>query len=83
MIDGEPYSVRIVICKKVGSNHFYIHHVDTQKSPELLSPSLKTVDYEIQNSNTLITCFIEFVNKKHNDRWKRRLVIYRHMKLAF
>jgi len=43
---------------------------DKEKSSELLSPSLKTVDYEIQNSNVLITCFIEFVNEKHVDRWK-------------
>ena len=62
MIDGEIYRVRIVVRKKVGSNHFYIHHVDTEKSSELLSPSLETVDYEIQNSNSLITCFIEIVN---------------------
>lgn len=76
MIDGEIYRIRIVVRKKVGSNHFYIHHVDTEKSSELLSPSLETVDYEIQNSNILITCFIEFVNKKHIDMWKRRWTNY-------
>jgi len=32
MIDGKVYGVRIVICKKVGSNHFYIHHVDIEKA---------------------------------------------------
>ena len=76
MIDGEIYSVRIVVRKKVGSNHFYIHHIDTEKSSELLSPSLETVDYEIQNSNILIPCFIEFVNKKHMDSWKSRMALY-------
>ena len=75
-IDGEVYRVRIVVCKKVESNHFYIHHVDTEKSSELLSPSLETVDYEIQNSNILIPCFIEFVNKNYIDRWKSRMALY-------
>ena len=65
MIDGEIYRVRIVVRKKVESNHFYIHHVDTEKSSELLSPSIETVDYEIQNSNNLITCFIEIVNQNY------------------
>lgn len=73
VIDGDVHNVRIVVRKKVESNHFYIHHIDTEKSSELLSPSFETVDYEIQNSNILITCFIEFVNKKHIDRWKRRI----------
>lgn len=76
VIDDVVCNVRIVVRKKVESNHFYIHYVDTEKSSELLSPSLETVDYEIQNSNILITCFIEFVNKKHIDRWKRRIVTY-------
>lgn len=76
MIDGAIYSVRVVVCKKVGSNHFYIHHIDTEKSSELLSPSLETVDYEIQNSNIFITCFMEFVNKKYVDRWERRILAY-------
>jgi hypothetical protein len=75
-IDGEVYSVRIVVRKKIGSNHFYIHHIDTEKSSELLSPSLETVDYEIQNSNILISCFIEFVNKQYIDSWKRRMLVY-------
>lgn len=50
IIDGNLYDVRIAVKKKVESNHFYIHHIDTKKSLELLSPSSKTVDYEIQNS---------------------------------
>ena len=62
IIDGEMFRVKIVVRKKVGSNHFYIHHVDTEKSSELLSPSLETVDYENQNFNALITCFNEIVN---------------------
>ncbi len=49
MIDDEMHDVRIAIKKKIGSNHFYIHHIDTQKSPELLSPSQQTDNYEIQN----------------------------------
>ena len=49
MIDDEIHGVRIAIKKKIGSNHFYIHHIDTQKSPELLSPSQQTDNYEIQN----------------------------------
>lgn len=75
-IDGGVYNVRIVVRKKVESNHFYIHHIDTEKSSELLSPSIETVDYEIQNSNTLISCFIEFVNKNHMDRRKKRILSY-------
>lgn len=39
LIDGEIHTVRIVVKKKVSTNHFYIHHIDTQKSSELLSPS--------------------------------------------
>lgn len=39
IIDGAFHDVRIVIKKKLGSNHFYIHHIDTEKSSELLSPS--------------------------------------------
>jgi len=50
VIDGELHIVRIVVKKKYSSNHFYIHHVDTEKSSELLSPSQETVNYEIQNS---------------------------------
>jgi len=38
-IDDVIHNVRIVIKKKIGSNHFYIHHIDTEKSSELLSPS--------------------------------------------
>lgn len=49
IIDNNIYNVRIVVKKKINSNHFYIHHVDTQKSSELLSPSKKTDNYEIQN----------------------------------
>lgn len=75
-IDGKIYRVRIVVCKKVGSNHFYIHHVDTEKSSELLSPSLETVDYEIQNSNDLITCFIEIVNQNNSERCRKRVMMY-------
>lgn len=31
VIDDDVYNVRIVVRKKVESNHFYIHHVDTEK----------------------------------------------------
>lgn len=48
-IDDEIHDVRIAIKKKISSNHFYIHHIDTQKSSELLSPSQETDNYEIQN----------------------------------
>lgn len=48
-IDNEMHNVRIAVKKKLNSNHFYIHHVDTEKSSELLSPSEKTDIYEIQN----------------------------------
>lgn len=50
LIDGELHDVRIAVKKKFNSNHFYIHHIDTKKSPELLSPSNQTDNYEIQNS---------------------------------
>ena len=33
IIDGAFHDVRIVIKKKLGSNHFYIHHIDTKKVP--------------------------------------------------
>lgn len=49
-IDSEVHNVRIAVKKKANSNHFYIHHIDTEKSSELLSPSKKTDNYEIQNS---------------------------------
>lgn len=50
LIDNEIHNVRIAVKKKINSNHFYIHHIDTEKSSELLSPSEKTDIYEIQNS---------------------------------
>ena len=50
LIDNESHAVRIAVKKKINSNHFYIHHIDTEKSSELLSPSKKTDNYEIQNS---------------------------------
>lgn len=49
LIDNEIHNVRIAVKKKINSNHFYIHHIDTEKSSELLSPSKKTDNYEIQN----------------------------------
>ena len=48
-IDNEVHHVRIAVKKKLYTNHFYIHHIDTEKSSELLSPSNKTDNYEIQN----------------------------------
>ena len=50
MIDDEIHNVRMAVKKKVNSNHFYIHHIDTEKSSELLSPSKEMDTYEIQNS---------------------------------
>ena len=32
IIDGIKYNIRITVRKKVGSNHFYIHHIDTEKA---------------------------------------------------
>lgn len=49
VIDDEIHDVRIAVKKKVESNHFYIHHIDTKKSSELLSPSQETDNYETQN----------------------------------
>ena len=66
----------------VESNHFYIHHIDTEKSSELLSPSLEKVDCEIQNSNILISCFVEFVNKRYMGSWKKecyRICFYKKL----
>lgn len=52
VIDGKEVIVRISVKKKVGSNHFHIHHIDTnEKSPELLGPSQRTEVFEIQDSN--------------------------------
>lgn len=48
-IDNEKHNVRIAVKKKYNSNHFYIHHIDTEKSSELLSPSKEMDNYEIQN----------------------------------
>lgn len=48
-IDDEMHVARIAVKKNVNSNHFYIHHIDTQKDSELLSPSEQTDNYEIQN----------------------------------
>ena len=49
IIDNEVHQVRIAVKKKANANHFYIHHIDTEKSSELLSPSKKTDSYETQN----------------------------------
>lgn len=50
VIDGKEVIVRISVKKKVGSNHFHIHHIDTNiKSPELLGPSRKTEVFETQD----------------------------------
>jgi len=49
LIDGIAHHIRIVVRKKINTNHFYLHHIDTEKGSELLSPSKKTVNYEIQN----------------------------------
>ena len=49
LIDNIVHGVRIAVKKKNNSNHFYIHHIDMQKDSELLSPSKKTDNYEIQN----------------------------------
>lgn len=51
LIDGETHDVRISVKKKINSNHFYIHHVDTEKSSELLSPSKKTEITRFRTSN--------------------------------
>lgn len=45
LIDDEIHDVRIAVKKKVNSNHFYIHHIDTEKSSELLCPSKETENY--------------------------------------
>lgn len=39
LIDNEMHSIRIAVKKKANSKHFYIHHIDTEKSSKLLSPS--------------------------------------------
>lgn len=56
VIDDKEVIVRISVKKKVGSNHFHIHHIDTnEKSPELLGPSHRTEVFEIQDSNKNLT----------------------------
>lgn len=50
VIDDELVEVRIAVKKKIGSNHFWIHHVDEyKKSPELLDPSRKMELKETQS----------------------------------
>ncbi len=41
LIDEEVVTIRISIKKKIDSNHFWIHNVDTNKNSELLSPFIK------------------------------------------
>ena len=31
LIDGDMHNIRIAVKKKINSNHFYIHHIDTEK----------------------------------------------------
>ncbi|MBR5799356.1 MAG: hypothetical protein IKY23_04775 [Lachnospiraceae bacterium] len=40
-IDNEEVGIRISIKKKIDTNHFWIHNVDTNKNSELLSPFIK------------------------------------------
>ena len=50
IIDGAFHDVRIVIKKKLGSNHFYIHHIDTKKF-RITQPILK--DGNLRDSELL------------------------------
>ena len=50
IIDNKKVLIRISVKKKVGSNHFHIHHIDINKKDlELLGPSRKTDILEIQD----------------------------------
>lgn len=49
-IDNEIHDIRIAVKKKINSNHFYIHHIDTKKVLNYSAHLKKTDNYEIQNS---------------------------------
>ncbi|MBQ7954206.1 MAG: hypothetical protein IJ282_00495 [Lachnospiraceae bacterium] len=50
IVDEKKYNVRICIKKTIGTNYFWIHHVDEiEKSSGLLSPSQETDIIETQN----------------------------------
>ena len=51
MVNERIVMIRVSIKKKVGTNHFHIHHIDTnEKNLELLRPSKRTEVFEIQDS---------------------------------
>lgn len=61
-IDGVKYGVRVSVKKKVGSNIFWIHHVDTKKGSDLLDPSRRKELKENQNLKLNIAQENEKVN---------------------
>ena len=55
-VDNKEITVRITVKKKVASNHFHIHHINTnEKSLELLRPSHRTEVLETQDSIIKLT----------------------------
>lgn len=54
--DSIEITVRISVKKRVGSNHFHIHHIDVnENSLELLGPSQETDILETQDYNPKLT----------------------------
>ena len=61
--DNIGVTVRISVKKRVGSNHFHIHHVDiNENSLELLGPSQETDIFETQDYNLKISDDENIVN---------------------
>lgn len=68
VIDGVKYGVRVSVKKKVGSNVFWIHQVDTKKDSDLLTPSDKKDLKENQNHSATLTQKEDDVNIFFADR---------------
>ncbi len=68
-IDGKEYRVRITVKKKIGSNVFWIHHVDHEKRVPNYSHHIQGIGHqEIQNSSDTIADDGEDVKIVFSDR---------------
>ena len=70
IVDDKVVGVRIAIKKKVNTNYFWIHNIDTnEKNSELLSPSVRTVLNETRSSDKTVTQDEIKVNIQFSDRY--------------
>lgn len=65
LVDGKPYGVRVTVKKKVGSNIFWIHHIDSnEKDSDLLDRSARNEFNENRNHDSRVTRGEQFVNNE-------------------